>query len=249
MPGRHFYTTRRYYAAKRIGRWWRRKKRYRKKRYTKKLTYKVKRLQQKVYNNLQPGWIDTFMAPTAIGAGGDITGDFCNLENIAVGTEHDDRIGNKIVVKKLHLKGNISVASGDIFNEVRIIIFSMPDVCSTGIPNIVDILQTGDLYSFYKKDSPVKYKIHYDKTWQLSNPYRDVGTVAPIKLNGMAYPNYIHWEKKLVFPKGHAVHYDGPGVGAPTRGGFYMLRISDSLSSIPSGHPLVSAYCRMSYDP
>jgi len=234
------------YATK-IQRKWRARRKYRQYRKKKPLYSKVKSLQKIVYNNLQPGWKDTFQPPVAVGAGGDITGDFCGLENIAQGTGHDDRIGNKIVLKKIHLKGNIQVARGDIYNELRVIIFSLPDVCTTVPPTILDILEMGDLYSFYKKDSKIKYKIHYDKTWQLSNPYAEVGTVTPVGLNGMCYPNYIHWETTLNFPKGHPVWYGSAGVGTPTKGGLYMLRISDSLSAIPSGHPTIAAYCRMTY--
>jgi len=232
--------------ARTIQRAWR-KRRYKK--YNKNTCKKqLKKLKKIVYNNINPGWKDTYQAPTAVGAGGEITGDFCGLENIAQGTNHDDRIGNKIVVKQIHFKGNIQVARGDIYNEIRQIIFSTPDVCTTDPPAIQDILETGDLYSFYKKNSKIKFKIHYDKTWQMSNPYSEVGTVTPVGLNGMCYPNYIHWEIKLKFPKGHPIWYGNASVGSPTKGAFFLLRISDSLSAIPSGHPTVANYCRMLYD-
>jgi len=248
MPGKYRNYGRRYVYAKRIQRAWKaRRFRRRRRRYAAgPIKYKVKKLQRIVYNNLQPKWLDKVTPPTGTSAGGLITGDWAGFENIAQGNDHDARDGNRIVVKSISIKGNIQMATGDVFNEFRIVIFLVP--CPESSPPAVNqILETGDLYSFYKKDSKVHYKILYDKNFQMSSQYAEVGTVTPVKLCGMCYPNYIHWEHKVKFPKGLSVWYKDATANTPTKNHVYMLTISDSLSSIPSGHPTLGMYVRLNF--
>lgn len=235
---------------------WNKKTRKRnRKKYKKKSTQsQLNSLKEKVYNNLQPCWLDTqqTMSP---GAGGTVFPDFCGLQQIPQGDDHDNRQGNKIAVKQIHLKGLLSVAIGDIFNQYRFIIFSTPDNPTT-TPAVSDILETSDLFSFYKKNSPIKFQVHWDKTYQMSNVLASVGTVAPTELNGCPYPNYIHVDKKIKIrdrfskTKGPlSVWYRGPTNGQPIKNAIYCLVISDSISQVPSGHPSFVYYSRMHYDP
>lgn len=206
----------------------------------------INSLKQIVYNNLQPCWIDTQQTMTA-GAGGTIFPNFCGLQSIAQGDDQNQRQGNRIVVKSIHLRGLLNVAVGDTFNQYRFIVFSTPDNTPT-TPSVSDILETSDLYSFYKKNSSIKYKIHWDKTYQMSNVLANVGTVAPTELNGCPYPNYITVDKTIKF-KNHIIWYRGVGNGQPIKNAIYCLVVSDSISQVPSGHPQYSYYSRMNYDP
>lgn len=232
-------------AASKIARAFRK---YRKRKTT--MATKLKRLQQKVYADDQEGWIDNNQTMSA-GAGGAVFGTFCVLEQIGQGNNHDERTGDKITVHKLQMKGLVQVAIGDVYNEYRLIIFSCgqaPDVnaAAPGIPGVNDILQDGDLYSFYKKKSRIKYKIHYDHVFKLSNALASVGTTVPTALNGCPYPDFIHWEKTLYF-KNHEVWYTRPTVGNPSKGGIYALVISNSLNQIPTGHPQMVMKTRLTY--
>lgn len=248
MPTRRTFYGKRYHGRK-VRRIQRAFRRYRaRKRQGSSLRNQVRRLKKKVYNNLQPCWIDSVGTMTA-GAGGTIFPNWCSLQDIAQGDDHDQRQGNKITVKSIQVKGQIQVAVGDVYNIYRMIIFSLTDDPAPGAPLAVsDILQTSDLYSFYKKDSNFKYKIHYDHSFKMSNALASVGTVTPTALNGCPYPNYIRFEKTFTF-KNHQVHYRGPTNGPANKGGIYCLVISDSLSQVPSGHPDMTYRTRMSYDP
>lgn len=227
-----------------IQRAWRRRK-------NANLRTQVKRLKRKVYNNLQNCWIDTIQNPVGSGAGGYINPDFCSLQQIAQGDDHDQRQGNKITVKSISIKGQMRCANGDIFNEFRVIVFSLVDDPPPGASIVVgDILQNGDLYSHYKKNSTYKYKIHWDKTYQMSNPLATVATQpTSTDLNGCPYRDFIHIEKKIKFKNGHQVWYRSPTAGVAIKGGIYMLTISDSLNQLPTGHPTFGYQIRMAYDP
>lgn len=228
-----------------------RARRRRKKKKKKTLSTKLKNLTTKVYNNLQPCWIDTLQAPLGIGAGGYINGDFCSLQQIAQGDDVNQRQGNKITVKSLDIKAQVRCANGDVFNELRLIIFSLVED-PQGNPAASDILQNvsnAGVYSFYRKGSPVKYRIHWDKTYQMSNPLASVATQpSSTDLNGCPYKDFIHIKKKIKF-KNHQVWYRGAGGSQPIKGGIYLLAISDSLNQLPTGHPTMSWNIRMHYDP
>ena len=247
MPaGKMFNYTKRYKrtkAARVLQRWARRRKRN-------NLKKQIKNLKRKVYNNLQNCWIDTIQTPVGSGAGGTINPDFCSLQQIPQGDDHNERQGNKITVKSISIKGQLRNANGDIFNEFRIIVFSLPDDPAPGSSiTVSDILQNGDLYSHYKKDSAYKFDIHWDKTYQMSNPLATVATQpSSTDLCGCPYKDFIHIEKKIKFYN-HQVHYRGATAGACIKGGIYLLTISDSLNQLPTGHPTFGYQIRMHYDP
>ena len=249
MPTRRTFYGKRYHGKKamKIQRAFRR---YRRRRQGYSLTSQVRRLKRKVYNNLQNCWIDTIQNPVGHGAGGTINPDFCSLQQIPQGDDHDERQGNKIVVKSISIKGQLRNANGDIFNEMRIIVFSLTDDPAPGATLTVgDILQNGDLYSHYKKNSTFKYRIHWDQTYQMSNPLATVATQpSSTDLCGCPYRDFIHIEKKIKF-KNHQVWYRGSSAGACIKGGIYLLVISDSLNQLPTGHPTFGYQVRMLYDP
>ena len=246
MPFRKTFYGKRYHGKK-VMRIQRAYRRYRKRRT---LRNQIKNLKRKVYNNLQNCWIDTIQTPIGSGAGGTINPDFCSLQQIPQGDDHDERQGNKIVVKNISIKGQLRNANGDIFNEFRIIVFSLTDDPAPGATlSVSDILQNGDLYSHYKKNSTYKYKIHWDKTYQMSNPLATVATQpTSTDLCGCPYRDFIHIEKKIKF-KNHQVWYRGSTAGACIKGGIYLLTISDSLNQLPTGHPTFGWQIRMHYDP
>lgn len=259
MPGYYYRQRRnirsRAMMARRIQKNWRKYRRYRKKR--KPLYRRFKTLQRRVYNNLQDGWIDTNQSPISVDSVG-VFKDICSLASINCnGTEHDNRIGNKIVVKKIQFKAQIKVAKDDPYNEFRMMLVQIDCPIIGTTPSIQDILedsQITDVYSFYKKDSKIRFKILYDKTFQLSNADKDVGQAPAVtELAGCPYKNYIHLDKTWKFPKGIPVHYSGSGVppqtGHVTKNMLWLLCVSDSTTTIITGSPTIGYNCRLSYDP
>lgn len=244
MPG---YKRRYRRKRKRRGNYRRKKKRT--------LASKVKAIQKRVYENINECWKDNTVTMSA-SAGGTVFPDFCALSNISQGTDPDQRIGNKITLKKIQMKGLVQVAIGDIYNEIRMIIFSTTDATGNGnTPSVSEILQPGgpgavaDMYSFYRKQSPIKFKILYDTVFKLSNALQNVGTVTPTVLNGCPYPDFIHWEKTIHFKNGQEIWYRGIANGLPTRGAVHMLLISNSTNAIPTGHPQIAFRSRITYMP
>lgn len=229
-------------AARRIQRAWRKKRAF-------------KRLKNKVYQNVQPGWQDIYLQPfnvDSVGVWKDITGS----DTIVTGTEHDNRTGNKITLQKLSIKAKVQVAMDDQFNEVRLILVNIPCPLIGSTPSVQDILETSDVYSFYKKDSKVHYQIIWDKTYQLSNAHQSVGSLpAVVDLAGCPYKNYIHIEKKFKFNKGKGlpVWYQNnglaPNINHVTKNHVWLLAISDSTNTFPTGAPTLGINARIKFAP
>lgn len=97
-----------------------------------------------------------------------------NINNILEGVGDTDRIGQKITLKSINIKGQLVVGHGvafDDFNQMRIMLVKYMTHGST-IPPISAILQYHDpatysnevqMNSVYKKNSTFKFKILYDK--------------------------------------------------------------------------------------
>lgn len=247
-----FKRYRRNNAARMIQRKWR--KRYRKKR---SVRYQLKKLKRKVYSQLNPGWIDDFTSGTGVTSSGFTTYDWCALEKIAavggncggtidVPASPQTRIGNKITVKSLTCRFLFNVSTQDIYNQVRVIIFSVPDPGSvSAAPS--DILETLNVQAFYKKNSPVKFKIHKDFTVKLGQYKKTVTTATgALELNGHTYPCFATRNFTIKFPKGLDVWYRNQNCGAAQKNQLGLLLISDS-TILPN--PSVQLMTRLHFDP
>lgn len=246
--------TSRYFASKRIQAKWRK---YRNKKKRKNLRYQVKKLKKITYRNLQPGWIDDFTSGTGVTSSGFTTYDWCALEKIAavggnvggtidVPSSAQTRIGNKITVKKVRCRFLFNVSSQDIYNQVRVIIFTVPDPGSvSAAPN--DILETLNVQAFYKKNGKIKFKIHKDFTVKLGQYKASVTTATgALALNGHTYPCFATRDITVNFPKGLDVWYRDQNAGAAQKNQLGLLLISDS-SVIPN--PSVQLMTRLHFDP
>lgn len=247
------YRSNRVRGVVRLQRAWRSRQRRKKTGYN-KLIKSHTTLARRVYNNLQPGWIDTNQAPISIDAVG-LFKDFASLTGInCSATDHLNRIGNKITVKKIQMKAQIKVAKDDEYNEFRMLLVQIPCPIIGTTPSIQDILETSDVYSFYKKDSKISYKILYDKVFQMSNAHLTVGAPgATVDMNGCPYKNFIHFNKTWNFPKGIPVHYSGSGVlpqtGHVTKNMLWLVMVSDSTTTVITGSPTIGYNVRLSFDP
>lgn len=155
-------------------------RRFRKKRKTlrKKLTLrKVNKKVNALANKIETKWIDGHMVYNDV----DTTGSEKSLElnNIVEGTAANERVGQKITVKSITIKGQMIVGVGvvapDLYNQLRLILIKYK-THGASTPAITDILQFGSaatytnevrMNSLYKKRSQYTFKILYDKVHHL----------------------------------------------------------------------------------
>lgn len=231
-----------------------RKYKYRKrKRKNTTLTKRVAKLSKQVYANQNPGWVDAIQPNYNIDSDGTIDMNFFNINQIiGVGqnsqvADPKSRLGNKITGKKLELRFHCQPAKNDIFNVLRIIIFKVPDPTTTP-PTVLDILQTQDVYSWYRKDPVVKWKKLYETTIQLQCFFSEVtqGTDT-FKLQGQYYPAYKNI-KYTIDLKDMPIWFKNLTGNLPTRNQIGIMMISDS-DDAATGHPRITIRSRFHFDP
>lgn len=202
---------RRKYAARRIQRRFRRYRRNNTK-------YQLKKLKRVVYQDIEHRWADdinfTFTIP---GNGGAIVN--LGLELIHQDDGTSDRTGNKITLKKLYFKGQVITA--DSHNFFRCILANISTLGQIIIPS--DILQpdTGTnnptIYSPYRKESRIKYKILFDKTYKTQE-----------QAAGAVYPFLINVDFSYNWKAGQTITYNQPGNSSPIYWYPVLIVISDS---------------------
>lgn len=234
MP-QFMYRTRRRRTAKNFVKMQRRFKKKRNKQAT---------LNKKVYKliNASKTYKDMYLniAPSASGFIQDL-----GLVTIIEGTGTGDRQGEKIELKSINIKTfcyvlNTALANADAYNNVRIILFSLPQPVVAGVGlNVTDIIQDLDVLSHYKKDSPVKYTIHHDVLYYLDN--QQLGGTPRWNSNVTHQKRYF---KKLNFPAGLPVTYNSGG--DVIKNNVMMLAISDS-GIVP--HPTIEGRIRLVFQP
>ncbi len=153
--------------ARRIQRAWRRRRRRRG-----NLKYKVRKISKIVYKDIEHRWQDDMSySETIPGAGG--SGVQIGLDTISTQPTgpltNDDRLGNKITLKKFYLKGQLIQA--DSHNFCRLILAEVVSLAQIVVT--ADILQpdpvSGNptIYSPYRKESRIKFKVLLDKFYKL----------------------------------------------------------------------------------
>ena len=139
----------------------------------KKLTVaKVNRKVNRLLGKQEKKYADTTLTYTGVDSSGSVN--LLNIPNIIEGVGDTDRIGQKITLKSINIKGQLTVGHGltpDNFNQLRIMLVKYQTHGST-TPPISAILQYHDpavytdeiqMNSLYKKNSTFKFKILYDK--------------------------------------------------------------------------------------
>ena len=95
------------------------------------------------------------------------------------------REGNTINITSLNIKGQVYIdqnfASPDVNNKVRIMLVQMTDD-NLALPALTDILEdpTGDraIYSFLKIKGTRRFRVHYDRLFNLQNVEQTAATTA-----------------------------------------------------------------------
>lgn len=138
-------------------------------------------------------------------------------KDVVNGTGDNDRIGDVVTCKSLHIKGTIYLNS--VLSSVamcRLILVRFKDNYYNSNPNIVDLLNTNDYRSFYNTETqPEEFSILHDKTYSLSE----------IKTPQI----YFKIHKSLKNGKAH--WNTGTVLNGPTSGHYYMYLISDQATA------------------
>lgn len=238
---RFYYTRakRQRHAAGLIGRaWLRRRNKNAYRRYG--LYTKVKRIQKKIYQDSDNRWKDSWWTSQSMPSTGLIT-DIALLGTIIQGDNINERAGNKITLKSLYLSFNF--LASDAYNNMRIILFSVPCSQAGTLPTIDQILASVStvpialpgVHSPYTKNSTLEFKIIFDKKFTLQR--QQAGAVKPTS-------KWLTIRHKFKKNGGHPVHYETGTATSPVKGNIYLLAVSDSQAP---PHPSYTCYSRLNY--
>ncbi len=208
-------------AARFLQRRYRFKKKYKQRR-------KLNKIAKIVYKDIEHRWQDNINYSEAIPGGGG-SGVQIGLDTISTTPTgpltNDDRLGNKITLKSFYLKGQLIVA--DTHNFCRLI---LAEVVSLGqIVVTPDILQpdpiTGNptIYSPYRKESRIKYKILHDKFYKTQT-----------QAAGSVYPFLVNVDLCYKWKKGLTITYNQAAAQQPIYKNVMLFLLSDSAAP---GHP------------
>lgn len=236
------YRRRRRLAAKRFVRLQRR--------YKKRRRPLVRRINQKVNKLIRSTktFFDTTFSNniTTFGSFYDV-----GLSGLINGTGEGERAGDKITLTSIQIKLRLSVlntalVNSDAFNNVRLILVHLPQPVQTGNPiATLDILETNDWNSFYKKRGKIKYKILMDKIYYMDNQGFGSGAASnPIWTPVTSHQKLCNYTHK--FGKGGLTITYTQNQSTVISNDLALFMISDS--SIP-GHPAAVGTVRMNFQP
>lgn len=171
-------------------------------------------------------WIDT-TANTTVSS----TGTFFQMPIPTQGSTRNERVGDDINIRSWNWRIAMTVASADVTNFIRIIVFSWNQLAALGAPTTADILDaplnpivsTIGRYSLAEK----RMTLVYDRVFKLSSFGDSYTQFHKINIFGKRLPH-----KRQDIAGGNAV------------GLMYMLAISDSSAA---AHPGFNYYNRFTF--
>lgn len=115
-------------------------------------------------------YFDTTKTSTLSSSTGTIFNPSLNL--IPQGVTESERVGRKVVVKSLHLKGTVTLPSTtsatDASDSIRIIIYQDKQ-CNGAAAGVTDILESGAFVSFRNLTESGRFNILMDECWDLKS--------------------------------------------------------------------------------
>jgi len=149
-----------------------------------------------------------------------------------------EREGNTLNVTSLNIKGQVYIdqnfASPDSNNKVRIMLVQMTDDNITA-PALTDILEdpTGDraIYSFLKIKGTRRFRVHYDKLFNLQNVEQTASTTAGMSATTSTEKYRREFRIRAKVPKsGLKVSYQQGSISGngPVVNGLFIVAYSDS---------------------
>jgi len=201
----------------------------------KKLKTQVKKLSKAD----EKKWYDIDQSSTAIPLSGSVQPMLAL--NVWAGSNEQrqhEREGNTINVTSLNIKGQVYIdqnfASPDSNNKVRIMLVQMTDDNITA-PALTDILEdpTGDraIYSFLKIKGTRRFRVHYDKLFNLQNVEQTASTTAGMSATTSTEKYRREFRIRAKVPKsGLKVSYQQGSISGngPVVNGLFIVAYSDS---------------------
>lgn len=121
---------------------------------TKKLQNRIGKVEYKKYDSAAVGQAVTNVLQ------------FDNLHAIAQGAANNQRIGDKIDIKKLHLRWQVEMSQSEVYTTVRIMVFRWSE---NSIPVPADILSsTSTVRSYLNTQESHHFKMYYDRIFTLN---------------------------------------------------------------------------------
>lgn len=198
---------------------------------------KLKTLAKKVNKDIEHRWSQGNFSFQIPASGGDVidlgTESIATTPTLPNGT--DNRLGKRITLKRLFLKGQLLVA--DSRNFIRILL-----VRATSLQQIIiasDVLEPDpisgnpSLYSPYRKESKIKFKVLYDKFYKTQT-----------QAAGAVYPAVVNCDLSFTWKSGMSLTYNLDTVQPPIYGDIKLIVISDSTAV---SHPSFRGYKRLSW--
>jgi len=176
------------------------------------------------------------------------TGDFQLLAAPIPGSDMTNRIGRKITIRSIYLRGVVTqqlaqtCAAGTSFPSLcRLIVFA--DMQPNGAaPGVTDLLKEAHSTSQLNLNNRDRFKIYCDEVWALG-PWVSVTTATQAQMvsDGVTKPFKIYKKIKLpvIFNAGSA-----GTVADITSGALYYLWIGNNTSSVNDAVAQISSRCR-----
>jgi hypothetical protein len=153
---------------------------------------------------------------------------------ITQGVGVNQRTGDTVYWRSIHINYDINTQNADVFNTSRIIIFQWHPNSNLAAPTVTDVLQTAALRSMYDWQFSNQYTILYDRVH-----FQSGLTTAPCDSGNQGYFGPIMPSKGMVTK---AQFSPGAALGSEQ---YFILLISDSLIA---PFPLFTATTRVIYD-
>lgn len=162
------------------------------------------------------------------------TGDFTLLNGCVQGSDYTNRIGRKIVMKSLYIRGytcpepSTAGAGGSVAQQARMIIF-MDNQPNGAAPAVTDLLNTATSTSQLNLNNRDRFKILRDQTFVLSpQQYSAANVLAATGSPAVADVNcYAKLRHETIFNAGNA-----GTIGDINSGALYMFWIGSNSSGV-----------------
>lgn len=200
-------------------------------------------------------WYDTNRPSTAISS----TGLVQPLLGLTVWSgdntlRQNEREGNTINMLSYRINGEVYIdqnfASPDFNNKVRILLVQMTDdnINAPALTDIMEDVTSGNaLYSFYKIKGQRRFKVHYDKTFNLQNVQQTASTTAGMSATTSTENFRKNFNISAKVPKsGLKISYSQGSISGngPVVNGLFFVAYSDSGAI---SHPAIVYRSRMRY--
>jgi len=170
---------------------------------------------------------------------GNTTPDITLLNGVATGTDFTQRIGRKIVMKSLYLRGYVESKDTTTTNCLWRTLIVYDNQSNGAAPIITDILKSSNVTSHVNLDNRDRFKILFDREFALA----PIDTTATQSYCGA--PTILKFKKYLRL--NHEVLFNGTAatVGSIATGSIYMVNFSD-VAAATGGSAVIATRIRFS---